>query len=326
MSHRIAPPPAAGVLAAFATLYVVWGSTYLAIRFAVETLPPFTMAGARFVVAGAVLYGWSRARGAAPLTRPEWRTAAIVGALLVVGGNGLVSWAEQTVPSGIAALLVASEPLWIVLLDGARRGGERPTAAVWTGVALGFVGIGVLVGPGAVGGAPVDPSGALAVGTAAFCWALGSVVQRGVSTAGATLLHAGGQMLVGGALLLAVGVGVGERVDVSAVSARSAWAFAYLVVAGSLVAYSVYVWLLAVTTPTRASTYAYVNPVVAVLLGWALAGEPLGPRVAGAGALVVAAVVFITSGDRGAGRTPAAEVGRPAAPLARRRAGGGRRS
>ena len=300
------PPPLAGVLAAFAALYLIWGSTYLAIRFAVETLPPFTMAGIRFVLAGAVLYAWSRSRGAVPLTRPQWRTAVVVGALLLLGGNGLVSWAEQTVPSGVAALLVAATPMWMVLLDWARPGGVRPRAAVWAGLLLGLAGIAVLVGPHAIGGEPVDPLGALAVGAASFCWALGSIYQRSAPKAASTLLNVGGQMLAGGAILLVVGWVLGEHVDAAAVSARSLWALAYLILVGALVGYSAYVWLLKVSTPAKASTYAYVNPVVAVLLGWALAGEALSPRVLGAAALVVTAVVLITTAGRVPARPPSA--------------------
>jgi drug/metabolite transporter (DMT)-like permease len=226
----------------------------------------------------------------------------------LLGGNGLVSWAEQTVPSGIAALLVAATPMWMVLLDWLRPGGARPRAAVWAGLALGLAGIAVLVGPSSLGGAPVDPWGALAVGVASFCWALGSIYQRGAPKAASTLLNVGGQMLAGGAILLVVGAVLGERVDVAAVTAKSVWALAYLVFVGAIVGYSAYVWLLKVSTPAKASTYAYVNPVVAVLLGWALAGEALGPRVVGAGALVVVAVVLLTvaGGARMPARAPSA--------------------
>ena len=283
------------MLAAFAAVYLVWGSTYLGIRFAVETLPPFTMAGVRFVVAGGALWAWSRARGAAPLTRPQWTTAAVAGGLMLLGGNGGVSWAEQVIPSGVAALIVAATPMWMVLLDWARPGGVRPSGAVWLGLAVGVAGIAVLVGPERLGGEPVDAVGAAAIAFASFCWALGSIYQRGAPSSSSTLLNVGGQMLAGGAMLLVFGQLVGESVDVAAVSARSLWALGYLIVFGALVGYSAYVWLLDVTTPARASTYAYVNPVVAVVLGWALAGEPLGPRVLAASVLVVAAVALITT-------------------------------
>ncbi len=288
------PPPLVAVLAAFAALYVVWGSTYLGIRFAIETMPPFTMAGVRFSTAGAILFAWSRARGAVPATREQWRTAVVVGALLLLGGNGGVTWAEQFIPSGVAALIVASTPMWMVLLDGLRLR-EWPRPAVIAGLALGLVGIGLLVGPSELGGEPVDPLGALAVGAAAFFWAVGSIYQRGAPKAEATLLNVGMQMLAGGALLLVAGLVLGERLDVAAVSAKSAWALAYLVAFGAIVGYSAYVWLLKVSTPAKASTYAYVNPVVAVLLGWALADEPLGPRVVLASVAVVGAVALITT-------------------------------
>ena len=287
-------PPLAAVLAAFAALYVVWGSTYLGIRFAIETMPPFTMAGVRFVAAGAILYAWSRARGAVPATRPQWRTAVVVGALLLLGGNGGVTWAEQYVPSGVAALIVSSTPMWMVLLDGLRLR-EWPRPAVIAGLVLGLVGIWLLVGPSDLGGEPVDPLGALAVGAAAFCWAVGSIYQRGAPKAEATLLNVGMQMLAGGALLLLAGGVLGERLVLADVSAKSAGALAYLVFFGAIVGYSAYVWLLKVSTPAKASTYAYVNPVVAVLLGWALADEPLGPRVLSASVAVVAAVALITT-------------------------------
>ena len=296
-------PPLAAVLLAFAALYVIWGSTYLGIRFAIETMPPFTMAGLRFLIAGSVLYAWKRPRSAAP-TRAHWRTAAIVGAFLLLGGNGGVTWAEQFVPSGIAALLVASTPMWMVVLDAARPGGVRPGPAVVLGLVVGLAGIAWLVGPSGLG-EPVNVGGALAVLGAALSWATGSIYQRSAPKADATLLNVAMQMLVGGGLLLALGLATGERLDVAAVSTKSWLAMAYLIVFGALVGYSAYVWLLKVTTAARVSTYAYVNPVVAVLLGWALAGEPLGPRVLGAGAAVVLAVALITTA-----RTPA----RPLAP------------
>ena len=298
-------PPLAAVLAAFAALYVVWGSTYLGIRFAIETMPPFTMAGVRFVAAGAILYAWSRARGAVPATRPQWRTAVVVGACLLLGGNGGVTWAEQFVPSGVAALIVASTPMWMVLLDAVRlRAWPRP--AVIAGLALGLVGIWLLVGPSDLGSDPVDPVGALAVGAAAFFWAVGSIYQRGAPKAEATLLNVGMQMLAGGALLLLAGVVLGERLVLADVSAKSAGALAYLVFFGAIVGYSAYVWLLKVSTPAKASTYAYVNPIVAVLLGWALADEPLGPRVLSASVAVVAAVALITTAR--AAKTPVIAV------------------
>ena len=299
-------PPLAAVLAAFAALYIIWGSTYLGIRFAIETMPPFTMAGVRFLAAGAILYAGSRARGAVVPTRPQWRTAAVVGALLLLGGNGGVTWAEQRIPSGVAALLVASTPMWMVVLDALRPGGGRPGWAVVLGLLVGLVGILLLVGPRSLGGEPVDGLGALAVGGAALSWAIGSIYQRGAPKAESTLLNVGMQMLAGGALLLVVGLALGERLSPAAVSMKSGLALGYLVFVGAIVGYSAYVWLLKVSTPAKASTYAYVNPIVAVLLGWALAGEPLGPRVIASGAAVVIAVALITTARPVPARAPSA--------------------
>ncbi|GAB5536423.1 MAG: drug/metabolite exporter YedA [Rubricoccaceae bacterium] len=286
-------PRLAAVLLAFAALYLIWGSTYLGIRFAIETLPPFTMAGIRFLIAGAILYAWIRPRSEAP-ARQHWRTATIVGAFLLLGGNGGVSWAEQFVPSGIAALLVATTPMWMVILDAIRPGGVRPSGAVIVGLVVGLVGIYLLLGPSDLGGEPVHLLGALAVAGAALSWATGSIYQRSAPKADSTLLNVAMQMLTGGALLLVVGLLLGERIDLDAVSVKSIGALAYLIVVGALIGYSAYVWLLKVSTPARVSTYAYVNPVVAVILGWALADEPLGPRVLAAGAAVVLAVALIT--------------------------------
>jgi drug/metabolite transporter (DMT)-like permease len=299
MSVSVAERPAttAQLVAAFAAVYVIWGSTYLGIRFAVETLPPFSMAGLRFLTAGAMLYGWARLRGAEKPTAPQWKAAAVVGALLLLGGNGLVSWAEQYVASGVAALLVTSTPLWMVLLDWARPGGVRPRPGVFIGLALGFVGVVVLVGPGAFaeGEGGVDVLGALAVLGAALSWAVGSLYSRTAPRPASTLQGVGMQMLAGGAMLLAVGLALGERVEPAAVSARSWLALAYLVVFGALVGYTAYVWLLRHTTAAKASTYAYVNPVIAVLLGAWLADEALDARVGVAGALIVGAVALITT-------------------------------
>ncbi|OZC02711.1 EamA family transporter [Rubricoccus marinus] len=301
-------PPLAAVLAAFAALYIIWGSTYLGIRFAIETMPPFTMAGIRFLAAGAMLYGWSRARGAAAPSRPQWRTAVVVGALLLLGGNGGVTWAEQRIPSGVAALLIASTPMWMVILDWLRPGGTRPGWAVELGLLVGLVGMFLLVGPSSLGGQTVDGLGALAVGGAALSWAIGSIYQRRAPKADSTLLNVGMQMLAGGTLLLVFGLALGERLSPEAVSLKSGLSLAYLVFIGAIVGYSAYVWLLKVSTAAKASTYAYVNPIVAVLLGWALAGEPLGPRVIASGVTVVLAVALITTAKAVPARPPAATV------------------
>lgn len=292
------PPPARpsvpALLGAFAIVYLVWGSTYLGIRFAIETIPPFLMAGMRFLSAGILLLLGCALRGAPLPGWAHWRSASIVGVLLLVTGNGLLTWAEQYVVSGVAALIVATVPLWMVMLDSARPGASRPGAAVAFGLMLGLAGIAVLIGPADLG-ASVHVVGAVVILVASFSWAVGSLYSRTAPQMPSTLQNVGMQMLVGGAILLIGGWLLGERFDPAAVSARSAWALAYLSLLGGVVSYSAYVWLLKVSTPAKVSTYAYVNPVVAVLLGWALAAEPLSPRVLLASAAVVSAVALIVS-------------------------------
>ena len=284
--------------AAFAAVYLIWGSTYIAILFAIETLPPFWMAAARFLVAGTLLYAWARWRGAPAPTRLHWRGAAVVGALLLVGGNGGVVWAEQRVPSGLAALLVATVPLWMVMLDGAGRGWRRPPVQVLLGIAIGLAGVGLLVGPGqGAGGQAVDPLGAGVLVLASLSWATGSLYARRAPLPSSPLLGTAMEMIGGGLCLAVAGLIAGEhrRLDLAAASPKSLLAVAYLIVFGSLVGFTAYVFLLRHTRPALVATYAYVNPVVAVLLGWALAGEPLTARTLLAGAVIVGAVVLITT-------------------------------
>lgn len=289
-------PSFTALAAAFAALYLIWGSTYLAIRFAIETIPPFTMAGARFLTAGLALYLWARLRGVAPPTRRQLRDGGIVGAFLLLGGNGAVVWAEQWVPSGLAALLVATVPLWMVLLDWVWAGAERPPAGVWFGLAWGLAGVGLLTG--GLGSEAFEPGawlGAIVILLGSLSWAMGSIYTRTARLPAAPRMATAIQMLAGGMLLAALGVGVGEwaTFDVRDVSARSWAALAYLVVFGALVAYTAYIWLLGVSTAARVSTYAYVNPVVALILGWALADEPLSGRTAVAAGVILSAVMLI---------------------------------
>lgn len=295
MKSSTAPAPSLPALTlAFAAVYLIWGSTYLGIRFAVETIPPFTMAGLRFLSAGAVLFGWASWRGAERPSWIQWRSALIIGGLLLVMGNGLLTWAELHVPSGAAALIVATVPMWMVTLEALRPGGTRPSLRAIIGLLIGVAGIAILIGPQELDGHVVDPVGAGVICLAAFCWALGSIYSRSAPQVPSTIQNVGMQMLLGGAILLVTGITLGERLDPAAVSPRSLSAFVYLAVVGGIVSYSAYVWLLKVSTPAKVSTYAYVNPVVAVLLGWWLAGETLGPRVLLAAAAVVTAVVLIT--------------------------------
>jgi len=295
MTERGPSPLALG--GGLATVYVIWGSTYLAIRFAVETLPPFLMAGVRFLIAGTLLYGWARWRGVPRATATQWRRATLVGALLLLGGNGLVSLAVTRVPSGLAALLVATVPLWMVLLDALRPGGGAPPPRVWWGIGLGLVGVGVLVGPASfVSGEGVDPVGAATLIVASVLWAIGSLVSRGAGLPVSARMSTALQMLSGGVLLVLTGTVLGEwsRVDSAAVSSKSVLALAYLILFGAIAGFSAYVWLLRVATPALVGTYAFVNPVVAVVLGWALAGEALTPRIGVATLVIVGAVALIT--------------------------------
>ncbi len=296
--HLSIQPPRWQIATAFAAIYLIWGSTYLAIRFAVETFPPFLMAGMRFLVAGAILYPWARLRGAPQPARSHWLAAAIVGGLLLLGGNGGVVWAAQRVPSGLTALLIGTVPLWMALLDWLRRDGAKPSNGVIVGLLLGLFGIVLLVEPGKISGArQVDLAGAAVLILASLSWASGSLYSRRAQLPASPLLATGMEMLAGGALLLIVSLLAGEwaRFDANALSLRSWLSLGYLIVFGALVGFTAYIWLLRVSTPAHVSTYAYVNPVVAIFLGWAFAGEPLTARTLLAAAVIVAAVVIITT-------------------------------
>ena len=278
---------------ALGAVYVIWGSTYLAIRFAIETIPPFLMAGTRYLTAGTLLYGWSRLRGAPRPTLIQWRSALILGAFLLLVGNGAVVWAEQHVDSGLAALLISTEPLWIVILVWLRTGRKRPDWRVVAGLVLGFVGLMLLVRPGS---GSVNALGALALVMASLSWAWGSIYGQRAPLPSSPLTTTGIQMLSGGFLLLLTSTLTGEqsRFALAGVSAKSLLALGYLIVFGAIVAFTAYVWLLRVAPPVLVSTYAYVNPVVAVLLGWVFAGEPLTGRTLVAAAVILTGVAMIS--------------------------------
>jgi len=295
--HLPAKPPRWRVVTAFAAVYLIWGSTYLAIRLAVETMPPFLMAGIRFLIAGAILYAWTRWRGTPQPTRAHWLAAAGVGGLLLLGGNGGVVWAAQHVPSGLTALLIATVPLWMALLNWLRPNGVKPNNGVIAGLILGFMGITLLIGPSKLAsGHHVDPLGAAVLIIASLSWAAGSLYSRRAQLPASPLLATGMEMLAGGALLLIASLLFGEwtRFELSAPSLRSWLALSYLIFFGALIGFTAYIWLLRVTTPAQASTYAYVNPVVAIFLGWAFASEPLTVRTLLAAAIIIGAVVVIT--------------------------------
>lgn len=293
------------------TLYLVWGSTYLAIRFAVETLPPFLMAGVRFLLAGGILYAWRRLSGDPAPSFKQWRAAGIIGSFLLLGGNGGVSWAEQHLPSSITALLIAATPLWIVLIDLLLPGGrQRVNWQIIAGVVIGFGGIVLLVDPGklvSTGGA-LPLTGVVVILFAALSWAIGSVYARGATLPQSTLLGVSMQMLAGGAGLFLIALVTGEtgRLEVAAISLRSIASVAYLVLVGALVGYVAYGWLLRNAPLPLVATYAYVNPMVAVLLGAWLAAEALNLQALAAAVIIVAAVMLINHGrSRLAAKPPA---------------------
>jgi drug/metabolite transporter (DMT)-like permease len=292
-----AKPSLTALVGAFATIYLVWGSTYLAMHVAVETMPPFLMAAGRFVLAGSILYAFVRARGTPPPTRRQWRDNALIGTLLLVGGNGLVAWALHYVPSGVAALIIGISPVFFVLIEWAWPGGQRPTALIFIGLALGFSGAAWLAAPWEHATAQsLHTGGLVALVAACFLWPLGSIYSRHAKSPPPPFLGSAVQMLLGGLSLGVVSVLRGELTafSVSAVSARSWWAFIYLVLVGSLVGFSTFVWLMKHSTPTRVSTYAYVNPVVAVFLGWWLLDEDVNRRTILSAAVIIAGVVLIT--------------------------------
>ncbi|MCA1814120.1 MAG: EamA family transporter, partial [Halobacteriales archaeon] len=275
------------VLAAFAAVYVIWGATYLGIRIAIGSMPPLFMAGTRFLVAGGVLYAFLRLRGAGRPTRAHIGSAVVTGFLMLVMGNGGVTIAEQTVDSGIAALIVALVPVWMAAMEAARSR-MLPGRRVLGGLALGVAGIALLLGPGQLSGARIGP-GALLIVLGTMCWSAGSLWGRAAPRPSSPLLGTALTMLTGGALftLLSLATGDAARFDLAAVTAEAWLAWAFLVVLGSIVAFSAYVWLLQQVPAARVATYAFVNPVVAVLLGWAFAGEAIGPRTLAAAGLIV---------------------------------------
>ncbi len=277
------------VLLALFAVYVIWGSTYLAIRYALDGLPPFLMAGIRFIIAGGLMYLFLRARGTPNPGRREWKWAAVVGALLLVGGNGGVSFAEQWVASSLVALIVATTPVWAALF--ARIWGRWPNRLEWTGLALGLVGVAML---NLEGNLQANPLGAAAVVFATMSWAFGSMLSRHISLPPG-LMGEAAEMLAGGAILLGLGVAFGETIP-RFPSDVSLWALAYLIVFGSLVAYSAYMYLLSHVRPVLATSYAYVNPIVAVALGVGLAGEQITTIGMVAMVVILVAVALVVLG------------------------------
>jgi len=292
------PRPMWKVLLAFSIIYFVWGSTYLAIRVGVRDVPPFLLAGMRFLVAGIALYAWIIARGERWPSRREWGSILLLSVLIFVLDYGLVFWAERRVPSGITAVMMATIPVFMALFEILFLRTQRLTARLAGALLVGLAGVGVLVSRSiSFGEAPIDVAGAVALVIAAISWSLGSVLTRKLPLPSSKIMSSGAQMLCGGVLLMLTAAGLGEfrgfRIqDIS----RGAWlALVYLIVAGSIVAYTAYTWLIHHESPTRVGTYAYVNPVVAVALGYFFGGEAVGPRTLLGTLLVLVSVVVITT-------------------------------
>lgn len=315
-------PPTSAFILAFTAIYLIWGSTYLGIRITVETMPPFLMAAARFFIAGSIMLLVLRWRGQTMPTGRQWRDSLVAGTLLLLGGNGAVVWAEQYIPSGVAALIIGIQPVFMVLTEWAWPGGQRPTLAVFVGMVIGFLGVAWLAAPWeATTADSLNLPGMVAVLVGCASWALGSIYSRHAKPAAAPLVGAGAQMLCG-SITLAIAAAVrGEFgvVRLEAISSRSWWAFAYLVTIGSWVGFSTFVWLMKHSTPARVSTYAYVNPVVAVFLGWLILHEPVSPRTTLSAILIVAAVVIVTTQKNRKRAIPTDESAAPASPAPVRR-------
>jgi len=298
---------------ALLTVYIFWGGTYLFIHFAVETIPPFFMAGSRFLLAGAILYIWRRLAGDPAPTRGQWLHAAAVGLLLLMGGNGLLSLAEQHVATGISSLIIGSVPLWMTTIEALRPGGVRPKWLGIIGLVIGFGGIALLVAPSLIGGKSVNapPLGIIALLFSAFFWSLGSIYSRVAHLPKSILLATGMEMLAGGVGLFLAGTFTGEwRLLVLAqISVRSWFAMLYLVLFGSMAGYTAYAWVLRAAPVSLVSTYAYINPLVAILLGSLFAQETLTVHVLISAAIIIGSVVLINLSRRTASPAPPIAAG-----------------
>jgi len=295
---QAARPASWKILLAFAIIYFVWGSTYLAIRVGVREMPPFLMAGLRFTVAGVALYLWMRLTGTPSPSWREWRGATILGALMFLVDYACLFWAEQRVPSGVAAVILAAIPVCITLLEIIFLRTQRLTIRLALGLGVGIVGVAVLMNPSSsLGEAPLDRAGAVALLVACCGWSIGTIVSRRLVLPDSKAMSAAAQMLSGGVQLLALAAVSGEfaHFRVQSISGTAWFSLVYLIIAGSIVAYTAYVWLLHYESPTKVGTYAYVNPVVAVIIGTALGGETVGRRTILGTALILVSVVAITT-------------------------------
>jgi drug/metabolite transporter (DMT)-like permease len=294
------------IVIAFGAIYIIWGTTYLAIRFAIATIPPFLMMGCRFLSAGTVLYAWARFRGQANPSLRQWKISALVGILLFLGGHGSLGWSEQVLPTGIAALIVATTPLWMILLSWFRSSTGRIDGRVILGLVFGFLGMVLLVQPTRLfGGQPVHMAGAAVLLIGTISWSSGSVYSKYANLPKSPILVSGMTMLCGGSALVLVGLLTGESLVSSSPSALSLVSLFYLILFGSIAGFTAYVWLLKTVSPARVSTYAFVNPVIAVFVGWLGGGETLSPKILMAAASMVAGVAAIIS--RKAEQSPSTE-------------------
>jgi drug/metabolite transporter (DMT)-like permease len=299
----VAAPKKSRVIIAFAALYLIWGSTFLGIRFAIETIPPFLMAGARFVLAGAIMYAIGWWQGISKSSWANWRTSLIIGACLLLAGNGGVTISEQYIDSGLAALIVAIVPIYIVLLAWGTGMAARPIPFVWLGLVGGFIGVGILLGPAlrfSSNGERHPAVGMSILLISSFVWSVGSLYSRTAKHAASPFLTAAQQMICGGLLLLLAGAATGElrRLHPGSISILSLASFAYLVIIGAVVGYTAYIWLLRHCDPAKVATYAYVNPIVAVLLGTAFAGETLNMRTIIAASLIIGSVAVVITAQQ----------------------------
>jgi drug/metabolite transporter (DMT)-like permease len=295
----VTSPSSLAIWTALSAVYLIWGSTYLAIRFTVETLPPFISAAGRFIISGAFLYCWRRLAGDTAPGRLEWRNASIIGVLLLVGGNGGVVWASQFIESSLAALLVATVPLWMVVIDALRRDGSWPNFKSTLGIVMGFCGAALLIGWTAKGSEPEYFYGAVAVVSASLLWAFGSIQGKTAKLPSSPLLITGMEMLAGGVGLVAVATLTGEfsYLQMNEISSRSALAWGYLTVIGP-VAFVAYAWLLRNAPIPLVATYSYVNPLVAIVLGYFLGKETITPRILVAAALIVGSVALVSGAKK----------------------------
>lgn len=297
---------------ALITLYIVWGSTYFGIKVAIETIPPFFHAGVRFLISGLILVIWQRAVGSVMPTRNQWISTFIIGNLLLLGGNGLVAWAELTIPSGIAALIIGSVPLFLVIMEALRPKGVKPNWQSIVGLIIGFIGIFILVGPAEIAGGEtrLNPFGVIALLSACLFWAIGSIYSKTADLPKSTLMTTGAEMLMGSIGLFFISLITGELNgwNPAEVSTRSLIGLIYLITIGSIIGFGSYIWLLQNAPISLVATYAYVNPIVAVLLGYFFGNEILEPRIWLATAIIIGAVAFINNKSKSQIKKEAKEV------------------